>query len=144
MPITLKADSIRERAEASFDGRVQKATTEKIARIDRVTNALIDALSAALDAHFARQEQAQASPYPHDQEGKLVLPSAYEMGAFIETPAFKSTPEQAEALTTPDERQEIWRRVELAFSEAGYSLQPANAKQAAGVAAFIRDHEFRP
>jgi hypothetical protein len=142
MPFQLKADDIRKRAAASFDTRVKTATEQKIERIDRVTSALIDALSTELDAHFERQEKAQASPYPDRPPTRGY--SDYEMGAVIIVKNFKRTDEIRLALSSDDEDVEIWRRVKRAFEEAGYYLETVSTSQTGSVGAFIRDPEFRP
>src|SRR5688572_15102710 len=63
--LSVKADDILKRAEGSFDARVKAAATQKLERIERVTTFVVEAFAAALDEHFAKQEQTQASPYPH-------------------------------------------------------------------------------
>jgi hypothetical protein len=140
MSLKLSAERVRQRAEATFDVRVKAATEGKIERVHHVSAALTAAVSSALDAHFAKQEQEGALPYPNVDNGTK------RAWAVIVVEGFQQLdPLHARALGAHDEGQAIWKIVEDAFRVAGYEVQLKTKLGSTGsIELTVRDPEFVP
>jgi hypothetical protein len=135
--LSVKADDILKRAEGSFDARVKAVATKKLERIERVTTFVVESFATALDEHFAKQEKAQASPYPHlntkDQAAAEIV---------VDIPAELKADVHA-VFNTTDETSALHSKVMSALSAAGYESEGV-FNGADQLSMFIRDPEFKP